>query len=1486
MRIEVLGALAVRGDSRAVGPRDRVVLAALVSRLGEALSPEQLADALWGDEPPASWPKVVQGCMVRLRKVLGPDAIETVGHSYRLSVPASDVDAARFGRAVSRVRELLALDEPDRAAYVADEALGWWRGRPLVELDGWEPGRIEAERLEELRRDLEELRLDALLRSGRYAEVLAAAPARVAEAPLRERRWTLLASAQYQAGRQGEALSTLRRARAALAEGLGIDPGPELAMLEQRILRQDPGLDPAGPPAGASNVCPYLGLVPYGEEDADRFFGRQRDVAVCLEGLARSGVLAVVGASGSGKSSLVRAGVAASLRHEGKRMTVITPGAHPMDALTALPPSGPMPVLVVDQCEEAVTLCSDAAEQARFFAALAAHAEVAPLVLALRADRLGEMSVHPAFAALLERGLHLLTPMGEAELRDAIEGPAHQAGLLLEAGLVDLLVREIEGEPGALPLLSHALRQTWLAREGRTLTVAGYHASGGIRGAVAQSAEEVYERTPEERRPLLRDLLLRLVIPSLEGEPVRRRVPRRMIGDDAAHQQLIELLVAARLITSDEESVELVHEALTRAWPRLRAWLDDDVEGQRILRHLAMTADSWEAMGGPDSELYRGARLAKALAWREATHPDLTTAERAFLDASDARASAEEQAVRRRRRTLVSVLAGATVVASAFGAIAIVQAGLASGERDRALTAEGRAEAEAARAESEAERAEGAAGLARGRELVAQSVVVLETDPTLAKLLSLAAHDVTDEHTLEQLSVLHRAYAIDPVIARYTWPGDDSSVQLVTDLHPDGERMLVAGGVAGPTHALEMYDFERGESVWTWEVDDEELGVVQARFTPDGEQAVAGVVWMPGDEADARTPPLDPLLRRQADGFVRDLVGIHVRAAETGELEEIIDVGRCGGWVEGVTEAHLSVVKVDVPDCDVHAPRTVLLVDRATGEEQLLSTTSLFRAPLSGDGRSVAFTEDPPPNIVVVDVDSGERLAEIDPRAPEHGFGDADGGFWEVAALSHDGSLLVTGNWGRRVAVWDVGTGQVVSTFAGHGGEGSWHTFSADGASIYTSARDGGVWQWDVRRGDLIRRFPAVGGERISVADGDRMLVSVADPRGAALLDVGPRGEVWDVEACESTYAWTLGTAEGYAAFSEFCAGDESRTFVVDLAERAVILSLPGHQAQHLAMSPDGTRFVRQDGMADPPREMISPPRIRDLTTGELLLELEGVCTWDRFGDPSSEEGCAPYPDVPSVLWNWRFVWSPDSQLVAAVRHGALTPGVMVWDATTGVLRHREAACAATDAIFSPDGSDLVLTCSDWGMPDGAFRLLALSTETWEEVRSADHPPSVEIGVLVLAGYGPSGSTLLAVGEADQGSHLHWIDPKTLEFSHSVLGVHDGGPKSTAMSRDATLVAIGSSDGFVRVWDVSDRQLVHEIYVGATQVQGLTFVDDRHLAVATEFGGLLVYTLDHEELLGIVRGSLTRGFTPTECERYDLEPDCPTPPPSVDGARG
>ena len=483
----------------------------------------------------------------------------------------------------------------------------------------------------ELRLEVEEMYLDALIRSGRPREVLARGHAMVRAAPLRERRWELLALAQYQAGAQGEALRTIRQLRAVLAHELGIDPSPEIAALEQSILRQDPGLlvpQPSGPVAH----CPWQGLRSYDVEDTERFFGRDRDVQSCLELLAAHSFAAIVGPSGSGKSSIMRAGVLAAMRRRGHQIVVITPGRRPTDALTALPEDADArTVLAVDQTEEVFALCEDLDERRDFLERLAQEATRRPVIVTLRGDRLAQVTEHAGFSRLVERGLHLVGAMDEEALRETVTGPAQQAGLILEPGLVDLLVREVRDDPGALPLLSHALLETWRRREGNTMTVDGYQATGGIHGAVAQSAERLYGQVDADQRRQLRDLMLRLVSPGSGGEAVRTQVPRRLIASDSQHEQLIGMLVDARLVTSDEGVLEITHEALARAWPRLRGWLDDDVEGQRIRHHLSGAADAWDTLGRPDSELYRGVRLTRALDWQSRTESALTETERDFL---------------------------------------------------------------------------------------------------------------------------------------------------------------------------------------------------------------------------------------------------------------------------------------------------------------------------------------------------------------------------------------------------------------------------------------------------------------------------------------------------------------------------------------------------------------------------------------------------------------------------------------------------------------------------------------------------------------------------------------------------------------------------------------------------------------------------------------------------------------------------------------
>ncbi|MFC7489466.1 MULTISPECIES: hypothetical protein [unclassified Knoellia] len=470
-------------------------------------------------------------------------------------------------------------------------------------------------------------------------------------------------------------------------------------------MRQDPTLSP--PEAHTvSAFCPYRGLLPYGAEDADSFFGREDDVTACLRRLRDAGVLTVVGPSGIGKSSLVLAGVVPALTRAGTSVFVTTPGAHPLDSLTGLKPRGRQ-TLVVDQAEEAVTVCFHAAERERYFAALAAHVGAGgALVLSLRADHIGDLAPYPDVARVLEEGLYLLGPMGEADLRSAVEGPARRAGLRLEPGLVDLLVREVEGEPAALPLLSHVLRETWARREGPTLTVAGYRDTGGVRHAVAQSAEALYDSMDDAQRGRLRSLLLRLVTPSEDGDAVRARLSRANLAMDEAHLQLVEQLVDARLVSIDGDTVQIAHEALFRVWPRLRGWLDDDVEGQRLCHHLVGAADAWDAMDRPESELYRGLRLTRTLEWRERARPDLNDIECAFLAESSALSESElrtaQERVRRERRVnrrLRGALTGVAVLAVfglVTGVLAVRSAERSEGDRDRARSAADLADARAA----------------------------------------------------------------------------------------------------------------------------------------------------------------------------------------------------------------------------------------------------------------------------------------------------------------------------------------------------------------------------------------------------------------------------------------------------------------------------------------------------------------------------------------------------------------------------------------------------------------------------------------------------------------------------------------------------------------------------------------------------------------------------------------------------------------------
>lgn len=1051
VRIAVLGPLEVDEGRIQLAPRDQVVLEALAARPGETVRAEALADALWGEVLPPSWPKVVQGCVSRLRKALGSAAIVTSGTGYRLALHRDDFDHLCFEDLLLRAGELLSTGEPERARYASGQALGLWRGDPLERLADWDLGRIESERLAERRRDGEDLYAESAIRAGRQREVMGELHRMVAQQPTRERRWGLLALAQYQAGRQAEALTTLQRARTTLVNEFGLDPGPGLADLEAAILRQDPSLVAAGGPPPTTPDCPYLGLVAYDVADAAAYFGREADAAACLARLDEAGVLTVVGPSGCGKSSLVRAGVAAALVRDGHRVTVVTPGTHPEEAL-AEAPTGAAAVLVIDQCEEALALPESSPERVAFFAGLVAFAARGQLVLSLRADRLGELAAHPEFAHLAERGLYLLGGMGPAELRSAIEGPAAQAGLRLEPGLVDLLVREVEGSPGALPLLSHVLRQTWRRREGDTLTVEGYAATGGVREAVAQSAERLYRDMTASQQGMLHDLMVRLVSPDDAGEPVRTRVSRRTIASDEEHTAVVERLVAARLLSSDGDTVEIAHESLAVAWPRLRSWLDDDVDGLRIMRHLTVAAESWDKLGRPDSELYRGVRQARAAEWRRSHEPDLAPAERAFLDASAELSEAEERAtqeqVRRERRSNQRLRAGLAAVAVLL-AVSIVAGALAKTAADRA--------------DQEAGRAEQQSLVADARRLGAEALRASNMD--LALLLAVAATRLDDSpDTRTNLSaVLDRS----PDLIGTAGVLSPNAVSV----RPDGRTVAVGGNITGVT----VFDAVTRAEV----ARNHDLPARAVRFNPDGTQLVASVnPWMPTGERRVDPVPLrmlDPETAALSDtqlggmpigrvvhgsfGFSHNgrwLAAGFIHPVESDEDTwfRVWDTRALGRPVAAFTAHLLTQAGLVVSDDGTHMfanayDNSVHAFDVKTGREfGALAANGAFA--LSPDGSTLAVARD-------------NHLTLLDPRSLKVRSVIDEGGHVDNVVYSPKGDLL-SYMVGETLVVSPVGDAE--GTHVRWDEVGGTAEFSPDGRTIWTT------------RGDLLLAYDLVGDRR------------------------------------------------------------------------------------------------------------------------------------------------------------------------------------------------------------------------------------------------------------------------------------------------------------------------------------------------------------------------------------------------------------------------
>jgi DNA-binding SARP family transcriptional activator/class 3 adenylate cyclase/ABC-type glycerol-3-phosphate transport system substrate-binding protein/type II secretory pathway predicted ATPase ExeA len=525
---------------------------------------------------------------------------------------------------------------------------------------------------------------------------------------------------------------------------------------------------------------PYKGLHAFAEADADDFFGRDalvdRLVARMSESVDGSRFLAVVGPSGSGKSSVVRAGLIPTLRagalpgSDRWFYVEMLPGGHPMEELEAalqriavdppqgmldllerserglvqlvdrlLPDDGSELVLVVDQLEEVFTMVEEEHTRDQFLQSLVAATQDRGsrlrVVVTLRADFYDRPLSLPGLAELMRTRLETVTPLTAEELERAIGGPAARVGVVPELALVAEMVADVSDRPGALPLLQYALTELFERRRGRALTLEAYREIGGVSGALARRAEELYEAMGEPEREAARQLFLRLVISGDGPSDTRRLVPRAELlsvdVDRRAMERVIDTFGRHRLLSFDRDpatrgpTVEVAHEALLRSWDRLRIWIDGARDDLRQHRRLSGAATDWEASGRDPGMLLRGRRLEELRAWEASTELALSRDEEEYLAASArdrdrqldedrARAERERELERRsvrRLRALVAVLTVAVVVAAGLTTVAANRTREAERLRDEARVA-------------------GLAGAALSN---------LESDPDLSLLLALHA---------------------------------------------------------------------------------------------------------------------------------------------------------------------------------------------------------------------------------------------------------------------------------------------------------------------------------------------------------------------------------------------------------------------------------------------------------------------------------------------------------------------------------------------------------------------------------------------------------------------------------------------------------------------------------------------------------------------------------------------------------------------------
>jgi WD40 repeat protein/serine/threonine protein kinase/DNA-binding SARP family transcriptional activator len=1210
------------------------------------------------------------------------------------------------------------------------------------------------------------------------------------------------------------------------------------------------------PEEDADRPNPYLGLRPFQEADAANFFGRDALIHTLVKWLQDSRFLAIIGPSGGGKSSVVRAGLIPALRNgalpgsQNWFITQMTPGDQPLEELEAAllrvavnpPPSllaqlqadtrgllravkRALPVddsqllLVIDQFEELFAQTDDEAMRALFLdsltTAVSDPGSRLRLVITLRADFYDRPLQYGDFGRLLRTHQETVLPLSAEELAAAITKPAESVGLAMESGLAAAMISDLHRQPGALPLLQYTLRELVEQRRSRTLTRADYADMGGIAGALSRRAEALFADLDETGQDAARQLFLRLVALGDNEALTRRRTTYAELLEltparDTA-TNVIEQYGRYSLLTFDHDhatrapTVEMAHEALLQAWPRLHQWLDEgraDLHQQRL---LANATAEWQLAERDAGFLLRGTRLDQFADWAGRTHLAIASAERAFLEASlaarrkrqaaEAARQAHEAALERRSRQRLRVLVGVLLVATAVAVGLTIYAFI----QNRIAQAEARQ--------------------ATARELAAAAVSNLDVDPERSVLLAMHAISETlaagEKAVPEAIDALHQSIVL--LRGWYTLPGTGSpacSGEIwCSDVaySPDG-ALLVTTGLDG---SAAVWDAETGAPLLT--LTGHDGPVIGVAFHPQGSHvATAGAdgtaaIWpvaelLAAGETTSATPTVT------FNGHEGNVVDVAFSA--DGALLATAsrdDTARVWDTATGETILTLTGHENSVRDAVFTADGDFLVTGSSDATMRIWDlTTGETVAVLTGHERNVYDVALSPEEALLASASSdstvklwnlswdGETVVTGEPTtivAGDHG------GFVYGVAFDGDGRWLATGGSDAKVRVWDVMSGEQQLVLAGHGGPITNLAFSPDGRTLASGSFDDTVRAWDVT--------PEGGREWLTLAGHHALSFDVsysADGRLLATAGFDGTAIIWDAATGERLQ--TLMTSPAPVA--------------------AAVFRSDGQQLATASF--DGTAVLW------------------DATSGERLLTLE------------SHQG--PVPDV---------AIHPDGSLLAT---GGKDGTVRLWDAATGEEVHvfTEPEADVERVAFSPNGRWLAST----GL-DGKTRIFDVAGR--EQV-------SVLVGhegwVLGMA-FSADGDRLVTTG--DDRQVLVW-DVSDVADPHLLLTLsgHQGDVWGAAFSPDGSTLATISFDGFVKLWDVSpsrtelaNRELLSLGY--ENDGREVEFSPDGRFLAATSGSGLArIYITNTNELMLLAQTRLTRGFTTAECQQYLHQLQCPPTP--------